>query len=73
VTPASGEPVSGTLERIDDFSVSLRDASGEYRSWKRSPDLRVDIIDPYASHNELLDQYTDSDMHNVVAYLETLK
>ncbi|MBV8846489.1 MAG: c-type cytochrome [Bryobacterales bacterium] len=73
VTPASGEPVTGALERIDDFSVSLRDASGEYRSWKRNPDLRVDVVDPYSAHNELLDEYTDADMHNVVAYLETLK
>ena len=73
VTPAGGQPVTGTLERIDDFSVSLREASGEYRSWKRGPDLKVEIRDPYATHHELLDQYTDTDMHNVVAYLETLK
>jgi mono/diheme cytochrome c family protein len=73
VTPASGEPVSGTLERIDDFTVSLRDAAGDYRTWRRTADVRVEIQDPYAVHNQLLDEYTDADMHNVVAYLETLK
>ncbi len=73
VTAASGPPVSGTLDRIDDFNVSLKDASGQYRSWNRVPDLKVDVRDPYATHNELLDQYTDSDMHNMVAYLASLK
>jgi cytochrome c oxidase cbb3-type subunit 3 len=73
VTPPNGQPVSGVLDRIDDFNVSLRDASGEYHTWKRTPDLKVEKKDPYAAHNELLEQYTDQDIHNVVAYLETLK
>jgi cytochrome c oxidase cbb3-type subunit III len=73
VTPASGPPVSGTLDRIDDFNVSLKDASGQYRSWKRDPGLKVEVRDPYATHNELLDRYTDADMHNIVAYLASLK
>lgn len=73
VTPPSGPPVSGTLDRIDDFSVSLHDSAGEYHSWSRTPALKVELRDPYAAHNELLDQYTDADIHNLVAYLETLK
>ncbi|HEY7334661.1 MAG TPA: c-type cytochrome [Bryobacteraceae bacterium] len=73
VTFASGEAVSGILDRIDDFNVSLRDASGEYRSFRRGTDVKVDVQDPYQAHNRLLDEYTDADMHNVVAYLETLR
>jgi cytochrome c oxidase cbb3-type subunit 3 len=73
VTPPSGPPVSGNLDRIDDFSVSLRDSAGEYHSWSRTPGLKVELRDPYAAHNELLDRYTDADIHNLVAYLETLK
>lgn len=73
VTPPSGPPISGELERIDDFNVSLRDASGEYHAWRRSPGLKVELRDPYATHDELLDQYSDADMHNIVTYLETLK
>lgn len=73
VTPGSGMKTTGTLVHIDDFTVQLRDAAGEYRSWNRTPDLKVELRDPYATHNELLDQYTDADMHNVVAYLVTLK
>lgn len=73
VTPAGGKPVSGVLVHRDDFNVSLRDAAGEYYSWQRSPSLKVEVTDPYARHVELLDQYTDKNMHDIVAYLETLK
>jgi cytochrome c oxidase cbb3-type subunit III len=73
VTPTSGQPVSGTLERIDDFNVSLRDASGEYQSFRRSAEVKVEVQDPYSAHNRMLDEYADADMHNIVAYLETLK
>jgi mono/diheme cytochrome c family protein len=73
VTSPSGERVSGVLDQMDDFSVSLRDASGQYRSFERTPELRVEKSDPYAAHVALLDRYTDKDIHDVVAYLETLK
>jgi cytochrome c oxidase cbb3-type subunit III len=73
VTPPSGTPVSGTLVQIDDFNLSLRDASGEYHAWKRTPGLKVVKNNPFAAHIELLDQYTDKNMHDIVAYLETLK
>ncbi len=73
VTPLNGPPVTGKLEKIDDFNVSLRDSSGDYHAWKRTPDLKVEKNDPYAVHHALLDEYTDKNMHDVVAYLETLK
>ncbi len=73
VTPPDGPSVSGTLVHLDDFNVSLRDSSGEYHSFTRTPQLRVVKNDPYAAHIELLDQYTDKNMHDIVAYLETLK
>jgi len=70
VTPPG---VSGMLVRIDDFDVSLRDATGQYHSWKRTKDLKIEKNDPYAAHVELLDQYSDKNIHDVVAYLESLK
>jgi cytochrome c oxidase cbb3-type subunit 3 len=73
VTPPSGPMVTGTLERIDDFNVSLRDASGQYWAWKRTPQLKIDRNDPYATHVELLDKYTDKSIHDVVTFLESLK
>jgi cytochrome c oxidase cbb3-type subunit 3 len=73
VTSPSGESVTGVLLEMDDFNVSLRDASGKYRSFKRTAEVKVEKNDPYAAHVALLDQYTDKDIHDVVAYLETLK
>ena len=59
--------------RIDNFSVSLMDASGEYRAFSRVPGVQVDVRDPLAVHHELLDQYTDEAIHDLVTYLWTLK
>jgi cytochrome c oxidase cbb3-type subunit III len=73
VTPATGNAISGTLVRIDDFNVSLRTADGQTQVFRRAKDVKVEVRDPLAVHHELLDQYTDTDMHNIVAYLESLK
>ena len=73
VTPSGGQPVTGSLERIDDFGVALRDASGDYRAFSRDKNVKVDVNDPLAAHNQMLDVYTDQDMHNVVRYLESLQ
>jgi mono/diheme cytochrome c family protein len=73
VTPAGAAPVSGTLVMLDDFAVALRDAGGVHRSWTRSPGMTIVKNDPYAAHIELLERLTDKAMHDVVAYLESLK
>lgn len=73
VTTPSGETASGELVVMDDFNVSLRDSSGQYHTFPRTPGTKVQKHDPYAAHVALLDQYTDKNIHDVVAYLETLK
>ncbi|HLK70221.1 MAG TPA: c-type cytochrome [Bryobacteraceae bacterium] len=73
VTPESGPAVTGVLLHIDDFNVALRDASGEYHSWKRTSSLKVEKHDPFLAHEALLDTITDKNIHDTVAYLETLK
>jgi len=72
VTMPSGEEVTGKLDHLDEFSVSLRDASGWYRSWPRGQ-VKVSVHDPLQAHRELLAKYTDDDIHNLFAYLETLQ
>jgi cytochrome c oxidase cbb3-type subunit III len=73
VTPASGAAVNGVLLHLDDFNVALRDQTGEYRSFQRTAALKVVKHDPAQAHHDLLDKYTDKNMHDIVAYLETLK
>ena len=72
VTLANGQAVEGTLKQIDDFNVSIHDAAGNFRSWPRAQ-VKVTIPDPLAGHRALLEKYTDQDMHNLTAYLVTLK
>jgi cytochrome c oxidase cbb3-type subunit III len=69
---ASGETISGRLKALDDFSVLLWDSQGNYRSFDRSV-VSVDLHDPLAGHRKLLAEYTNTSMHNVLAYLVTLK
>ena len=74
VTLSNGQKISGTLDRVDDFNVSLHDSSGVYHSFTReSATPKVEINDPLKSHVDLLGKYTDPDIHNVTAYLVTLK
>lgn len=73
VTPASGPAVSGVLSYIDDFNVALRDDSGTYHSFTRKKGLKVEVRDPLQAHVDLLKKYTDDDIHNLLAYLVTLK
>ncbi|MFC5863459.1 c-type cytochrome [Acidicapsa dinghuensis] len=74
-TLPSGVKYSGVLAHIDDFSVGLRDSSGVYRSWTYddAKGIQVQIQDPLEQHLKLLHEYSDADMHNILAYLETLK
>ena len=73
VITSSGERVEGRLERLDDFVVVLTTSDGRHRSFSRRGGTRVAIADPLSRHRELLSLYSDTDIHNVTAYLVTLK
>ncbi len=68
----SGQSITGTLKQMDDIDVSIYDSTGAYHSWPREG-LKVEMEDRLAAHRQLLDKYTDTDMHNLTAYLVTLK
>jgi cytochrome c oxidase cbb3-type subunit III len=74
VTLSSGERVEGRVDRIDDFRVSLIMADGSRRSFQTDREaVKVEIRDPLQGHRDLLRVYADQDIHNVTAYLVTLK
>ena len=74
VTLPSGEKIDGKLDRIDDFVVSLTLADGTRRSFTTNGDTpKVEIHDPLQPHKDLLKVYSDTDIHNVTAFLVTLK
>src|SRR5947207_1717105 len=74
VTLPSGEKVEGKLDRLDDFIVSLTTSDGTHRSFATRGDTpKVEVHDPLEPHRNLLRVYSDADIHNVTAYLVTLK
>ena len=72
VTLPSGEKVTGTLAYRDEFTVGLRDGNGTYRSWPTRL-VKYAVTDPAEAHAEQLPKYSDDDIHNLMAYLQTLK
>jgi cytochrome c oxidase cbb3-type subunit III len=72
VTLPSGEEIKGPLAQADDFVVSLHDASGWYRSFSRDQ-VKVELQDPLDAHRELLSKLAQADVHNLFAYVNTLK
>jgi cytochrome c oxidase cbb3-type subunit 3 len=72
VTLASGEVVEGKLEHLDEFSVAVTDANGWFRAFSHK-DVKVEVIDKLAAHRALLDKLTQTQMHDLFAYVHTLE
>ena len=72
VTAPGGEKISGVLAYRDEFTVALRDANGVYRSWPTNR-VRYTVDAPVEAHVDLFGKYTDDDVHNLMAYLQTLR
>ena len=72
VTLPSGQTVSGKLSYQDEFTIGLTDDAGWYQSWPTSQ-VKYTINAPAEAHVELLGKYTDDDVHNLMAYLQTLR
>jgi cytochrome c oxidase cbb3-type subunit III len=70
---ASGEQLTGRLRSVDDFQVAFTDDQGQFHSIALDASTRVEVEDKMAAHRLLLDKYTDTSMHNLTAYLVTLK
>jgi cytochrome c oxidase cbb3-type subunit 3 len=72
VTLKDGQKFEGALVREDEFDIGIVCQDGWYRSWPRDG-LQVEVHDPLEAHRDLTTRYTDADLHNLFAYLETLK
>jgi cytochrome c oxidase cbb3-type subunit 3 len=72
VTLPSGQTVAGRLTYRDEFTIALTDAAGWYRSWPTTQ-VKFTVDDPRQAHVDQLGKYTDADMHDVLAYLQTLR
>jgi cytochrome c oxidase cbb3-type subunit 3 len=72
VTLASGETATGPLASEDEFTIVVGDSAEARKTYEKSA-VKYKIYDPMSAHFAQLGKYTDSDMHNVFAYLDTLK
>jgi cytochrome c oxidase cbb3-type subunit 3 len=74
VTEPSGQKIEGRLDRIDDFYVVVTTADGMQRTFRRNGDIpKVEVRDPMEGHRKLLPVYTNKNIHDVTAYLVTVK
>ena len=75
VTVESGASYTGLLIRLTDFDVTIRDALGAVRTFTRIDEThpQLERRDPLQSHWDQLPKWTDTDLHDVTAYLATLK
>jgi mono/diheme cytochrome c family protein len=72
ITNSQGETVTATIRGMNDFDLSYVDASGNYH-YARRADVKIEVEDKLGGHRALLPKYTDDDIHNLTAYLVTLK
>ncbi len=72
VTLRDGTRYEGKLMQADAFSLAIICQDGWYRSWSTDQVTFV-VHDPLEAHRELMTRYTDTDIHNLFAYLITLK
>jgi cytochrome c oxidase cbb3-type subunit 3 len=72
VTEGNGQVVTGILRSGSEFTITITDSAGQERTWS-TDDVTFEVDNPLEAHFEALGRYTDADMHNVYAYLETLR
>ena len=66
--------MSGELIHIDDFLVTLKRSDDTERTFLRKGAVPLVVVhDPMQAHRDMLPRYTDHDIHDVTAYLVTLK
>jgi cytochrome c oxidase cbb3-type subunit 3 len=72
ITLPSGKKIEGNLAYRDEFVIGIREADGTYRSWPTS-NVKYTVEDRTQAHVALFPKYTDDDIHNLMAYIQTLR
>jgi mono/diheme cytochrome c family protein len=72
VTLRSGQKITGSLAYRDEFTIGLKEQDGTYRSWP-TENVKYTVDSPVEAHVKLFSRYTDDDIHNLMAYIQTLR
>jgi cytochrome c oxidase cbb3-type subunit 3 len=74
VTLPGGEVHAGVVLSVSDFHVTVQDAAGARRTFTRRGEVpTVALVDPLQAHIDMALTLNDRDMHNLTAYLVTVK
>ena len=73
VKTSEGATLTGRVTQVSDFRITLVDRSGEMHSIARDSGVEVRISDSLAAHQKMIMTLKNDDMHNVTAYLDSLK
>lgn len=73
VKTPDGGTTTGRVTQVSDFRITLVDQAGQTRVIERKPGLDVQLKDPLSAHQDLIMTLANDDMHNVTAYLESMK
>lgn len=71
VTLKGGEQFTGSPVLINDFVVEIKLPTGDSKTWLRNGDWpKVTQVNRLQAHIDLMQKYTDDDIHNLAAYLK---
>ena len=73
ITPPTGAPISGTLIEQDAFFIVVSDDKGVQRTVRKVPGVKIVTTNPMQWHVDFVDRITDKQMHDLTAYLWSLK
>jgi cytochrome c oxidase cbb3-type subunit III len=73
VKSLDGKTIAGRVMQLSDFRIVVVDGGGETHTVDRRPGVEVVVHDPLAAHQEMIQTLTNEEMHNVTAYLESLR
>jgi cytochrome c oxidase cbb3-type subunit III len=69
----SAGALSGRVMQISDFRITVVEGSGKTETIDRGAGVTVQLKDSLAAHQQMLMTLGNDDMHNVTAYLESLR
>jgi cytochrome c oxidase cbb3-type subunit 3 len=73
ISRATGPAITGIVVADDDFFITVRQDSGAMQTARKGPGVKVVTRNPLQAHHEWLDRVSDANIHDLVAYLVTLK
>lgn len=73
IQPAKGAMMTGTLVDQDAFFITYSDPDGTLHTVRKTPDMKITTVNPMQWHVDFADQITDKQMHDLTAYLWSLK